>query len=779
MNEHDSERIAGLLEADGLAPPADGDDADVVVLNTCCIRENADNKLYGNLGHLKSVKDANPGMEIVVAGCLAQKDRDLIRERAPHVDVVFGTHNVHRAAELLAPGPRPRARSPRSSRRRSPRTTPSSPRAARQARAARTPRGSPSRSAATTRAPSASCPRCGARRSAARSTTSSPRSTRLAADGVTEVTLLGQNVNSYGRDLTLAAAREAGGRRPGPPAVRRAARRRRRASTGIRRVRYTSPHPKDLRARDDRGHGRPRRRCASTSTCRCSRAATGSWPPCTGATPPSATSSGWPPPGPRRRPRRHHRHHRRLPRRDRRRLRATPSRSPPRPSTTRPTRSSTRPRPGTEAAEPDRRLRRPGRRGRALRAARPGRRAQRARASTRPASAGSRRSWSRARAARTPRSSPAAPARTSWSTSRSARRSGPARYATVEVTGAAPHHLRGELRRGHPPRPPTAPASPSPPADEPTRRLGHAALVGTTATGKSALALALAGADPGWEIVSVDSMQVYRGMDIGTAKPTPAERAEVPAPPPRPRRPVGGRSPSPASRRLARAALADIEARGRRALLVGGTGLYLRAVVDDLDVPGRFPEVRAELEADPDTAGAARPARRARPGRRRPAWSRRNRRRVVRALEVTLGQRPSVLVASGPGLDEHPPTPFRLVGARAGTAPGSTSASRPGTTRRSPPASSTRSARLPTGPHRLSRTAGQALGYRELLPTSPASAPLDEAVDLAVRRTRRFARRQRQWFRPRPPHHAGSTRSTIRDPTSRWTAAAPPAVTAE
>src|SRR3546814_387503 len=101
MNEHDSERIAGMLEADGLRPAGDDEQPDVMVLNTCCIRENADNKLYGNLGHLKSVKDANPGMEIVVAGCLAQKDRDLIQQRAPHVDVVVGTHNVGRTVDLL------------------------------------------------------------------------------------------------------------------------------------------------------------------------------------------------------------------------------------------------------------------------------------------------------------------------------------------------------------------------------------------------------------------------------------------------------------------------------------------------------------------------------------------------------------------------------------------------------------------------------------------------------------------------------------------------------
>ncbi len=101
MNEHDSERIAGLLEADGMRAGTDVDSADVVVLNTCCIRENADNKLYGTLGHLKSLKDRRPELEIVVAGCLAQKDRDTIAERAPHVDVVMGTHNVHRAVELL------------------------------------------------------------------------------------------------------------------------------------------------------------------------------------------------------------------------------------------------------------------------------------------------------------------------------------------------------------------------------------------------------------------------------------------------------------------------------------------------------------------------------------------------------------------------------------------------------------------------------------------------------------------------------------------------------
>src|SRR3982751_314778 len=94
MNEHDSERIAGLLEADGLVRADHQAEADVIVLNTCCIRENADNKLYGHLGHLKSLKARRPDLQIAVAGCLAQKDRDLIRQRAPQVDVVLGTHNV-------------------------------------------------------------------------------------------------------------------------------------------------------------------------------------------------------------------------------------------------------------------------------------------------------------------------------------------------------------------------------------------------------------------------------------------------------------------------------------------------------------------------------------------------------------------------------------------------------------------------------------------------------------------------------------------------------------
>src|SRR5262249_26831785 len=101
MNVHDSERIAGLLEAAGYAKAPEGDTADVVVFNTCAVRENADNRLYGNLGHLAPVKSKKPGMQIAVGGCLAQKDRGEIVRRAPWVDVVFGTHNIGSLPTLL------------------------------------------------------------------------------------------------------------------------------------------------------------------------------------------------------------------------------------------------------------------------------------------------------------------------------------------------------------------------------------------------------------------------------------------------------------------------------------------------------------------------------------------------------------------------------------------------------------------------------------------------------------------------------------------------------
>jgi tRNA-2-methylthio-N6-dimethylallyladenosine synthase len=234
MNEHDSERIAGLLDADGMVPTTDLDDADVVVLNTCCIRENADNKLYGHLGHLKAEKLRRPDLQIVVGGCLAQKDGATVRERAPHVDVVFGTHNVHRAAALLAES---RAGGPIVEILES--TDPDDVEAF------------PSALPAHREVPWAAwitiqigcdntCAFCIVPAVRGKEISRAPDDVvaevaAAAADGVTEATLLGQNVNSYGRDLTR--------RRPlFADLLHRVG-----AVEGIRRVRYTSPHPKDLR----------------------------------------------------------------------------------------------------------------------------------------------------------------------------------------------------------------------------------------------------------------------------------------------------------------------------------------------------------------------------------------------------------------------------------------------------------------------------------------------------------------------------------------------------
>jgi tRNA-2-methylthio-N6-dimethylallyladenosine synthase len=246
MNAHDSERIAGLLEADGLVRADSEADADVVVLNTCCIRENADNKLYGNLGHLKTWKGEREGRQIVVSGCLAQKDQELVARRAGHVDVVMGTHNVHRAAELLEAA-----------------KTSEAPiteilREAVVDDHAMFPSALPARRETSYNAwvtiqigCDNSCAFCIV--PAVRGVEISrpyadvvAEVTELAAQGVTEVTLLGQNVNSYGRDLQLAARQAGDGSarlRPLFADLLRDVG----AVEGIRRVRYTSPHPKDMR----------------------------------------------------------------------------------------------------------------------------------------------------------------------------------------------------------------------------------------------------------------------------------------------------------------------------------------------------------------------------------------------------------------------------------------------------------------------------------------------------------------------------------------------------
>ena len=271
------------------------------------------------------------------------------------------------------------------------------------------------------------------------------------------------------------------------------------------------------------------------------------------------------------------------------------------------------------------------------------------------------------------------------------------------------------------------------------------ALVGPTAVGKSAVAERLASL---WdaEIVSADSMQVYRGMDIGTAKPTPAERAEIP------HHCLDLVEPSEEFsltqfQSAVNEALTAIESRGGRALLVGGTGLYVRAVVDELRVPPRYSQIREQLETEADTV-----ALHERLADLDPVAASRmeatNRRRIVRALEVCLGSG-QPFSSFGPGLDSYPETRFRQFGLkldrelidrriaeryRAQVAAGFVEEVR----------------ELAAAPAGLSPTARQALGYRELLSHVEDGVPLEVALDEAVRRTRRFARRQERWFRRDP-----------------------------
>ncbi|MFT6762050.1 MAG: tRNA dimethylallyltransferase [Candidatus Aldehydirespiratoraceae bacterium] len=274
------------------------------------------------------------------------------------------------------------------------------------------------------------------------------------------------------------------------------------------------------------------------------------------------------------------------------------------------------------------------------------------------------------------------------------------------------------------------------------------AIVGSTASGKSAVAMEVARRLGNVELVSVDSMQVYQGMDIGTAKPTAFEQHEV-------RHhcidlvassdefTVGDFKPAHAS------AMASIAERGSRPLLVGGTGLYHRVVVDDFDLPGEFPEARAEVDVEPDTSvlyqrlvvldpdAAAK-------------MEPENRRRVVRALEVTVGSG-RLFSSFGPGVNTYPDSPVTQIGLRR---PRDVVAhlveSRVYTMIESGLIGEVESVRE-VG---FSRSAGQALGYKEIVAHLDGQIGKDEAIDMIITRTRQFAVRQERWFR--------------RDPRVRW-----------
>jgi tRNA-2-methylthio-N6-dimethylallyladenosine synthase len=228
MNVHDSERLSGLLEAAGYRRAAGDGPADVVVFNTCAVRENADNKLYGNLGHLAPVKKANPGMQIAVGGCLAQKDRGEITRRAPWVDVVFGTHNIGSLPTLLE-----RARHNEEA----------------QVEILESLEVFPSTLPTRRESPYAGWVSIsvGCNNTCTFCIVPSLRGTEkdrrpgdvlaeveaLVAEGVIEVTLLGQNVNSYGVEF--------GDRLAFGKLLRACG-----EIDGLERVRFTSPHPKDF-----------------------------------------------------------------------------------------------------------------------------------------------------------------------------------------------------------------------------------------------------------------------------------------------------------------------------------------------------------------------------------------------------------------------------------------------------------------------------------------------------------------------------------------------------
>ena len=270
----------------------------------------------------------------------------------------------------------------------------------------------------------------------------------------------------------------------------------------------------------------------------------------------------------------------------------------------------------------------------------------------------------------------------------------------------------------------------------------HLALVGPTASGKSSLAMEFARSRSDIELVTVDSMQVYRGMDIGTAKPSAAEQSEIV----HHLLDVCDPDDDYTVARFQRdclAVLADVEERGKRAVLVGGTGLYLQAITDDLEIPARFLDVRAELEAEPDTAVLFARLEGLDPlaaSRMEPT----NRRRVVRALEVTVGSgRP--FSSFGPGLEEYPAAPFPVVGlAMERNLLDQRIAQR--YEQQMAEGFLAEVQTLVDRPAGLGRTARQALGYAELLDHIENGTTLDDALETAVTRTRRFARRQQRWF---------------------------------
>lgn len=297
------------------------------------------------------------------------------------------------------------------------------------------------------------------------------------------------------------------------------------------------------------------------------------------------------------------------------------------------------------------------------------------------------------------------------------------------------------------------------------------ALVGVTASGKSRLAHALAREMATVEIATVDAMTVYRDMDIATAKPSGAERAEVPY------HLLDLVEPSDEFsvaefQTYARRVAADVAARQKYLLYVGGTGLYGRAVIDDMTLPGQFPEIRASLErrADDDLGALY-----VELERRDPLAASRttvtNARRIVRALEVIEGTGQS-FSSFGPGLVSYPPSRVVQIGLRVELSVIDERVSER-FTRWMDEGLLEEVRALAARPGGLSRTARQAVGYRELLAHLAGETDLATAVAGAVAATKRVARRQRRWFTrdPRIEWHddpgsaAARVRAALVEPT--------------
>lgn len=279
-------------------------------------------------------------------------------------------------------------------------------------------------------------------------------------------------------------------------------------------------------------------------------------------------------------------------------------------------------------------------------------------------------------------------------------------------------------------------------------------LLGPTASGKSDVAMELARQRGDVEVIAVDAMQVYRGMDVGTAKPTRADRLEVPH--------HGIDLVEPGDtftvsdfQRCANRALTEIEEAAHIAVLVAGTGLYLTAVIDELRLPGEWPAIRAELEVEAAN-GEALAELHARLVALDPVAASRieqnNERRIVRALEVCLGSG-QPFSSFGPGTDAYPTIATPQVGLRWNREIlGQRIATRVHSMIDRGLLDEVSA--LLAAPGGLSRTARQALGYKELIGVVQHGAPLADAIDQIILRTRQFAVRQERWFR--------------RDPRIRW-----------